>query len=95
MWQNSGAVWQSLGGGPSNWDTWVHKKTLFGGSPIMGGHKVGVAAIPLVLGRPSVGRPASHATEPAAAAAEVTQHSRVDAAGTNALQFLPRSIVTT
>lgn len=45
VWQNSGAVWQSLDGGPSNWDTWVHKKTLFGGSPIMGGHKVAVAAI--------------------------------------------------
>jgi hypothetical protein len=49
VWQNSGAVWQSLGGGPSNWDTWVHKKTLFGGSPIMGGHKVG-AAVAATLG---------------------------------------------
>ena len=35
------SVWQNSGGGPSNWDTWVNKKTLFGGSPIMGGDKVG------------------------------------------------------
>lgn len=36
------SVWQNSGGGPSNWDTWVNKKTLFGGSPIMGGDKVGM-----------------------------------------------------
>jgi hypothetical protein len=36
------SVWQNSGGGPSNWDTWVNRKTLFGGSPIMGGDKVGV-----------------------------------------------------
>lgn len=37
------SVWQNSGGGPSNWDTWCNKKTLFGGSPIMGGDKVQVS----------------------------------------------------
>ncbi len=38
------SVWQNSGGGPSNWDTWCNKKTLFGGSPIMGGDKVQVSS---------------------------------------------------
>ena len=60
VWQNSGAVWQSLDGGPSNWDTWVHKKTLFGGSPIMGGHKVGVVAVLLMPAHSGIGTSCTH-----------------------------------